>query len=255
MEGSNVAIEPYRANTGIQLGQTALEGTDFIPPRVKIVQAMSAEANAEDDPAKVGDLVNTLTGENYGGKLRFIPLLPFKQRVFLVREERRPAIEAAFGEPAPEGASGLSCRSLDMVTGRGWPGVDCAECPLSRWGANNEPPLCSETYNIAAMTDLGDLVFLSFAKSSAKVGKRMFSMLRLRHDKPWARVHEITTRKMSNAKGTFAVPDVKATAEVTPPELLRVAEEWMRQLAGVEIDVTTSAVQEAEVEDGETAPF
>jgi len=250
MEGNNVAIEPYRANTGIQLGQTALEGTDFIPPRVKIVQAMSAEANAEEEAAKVGDLLNTLTGENYGGKLRFVPLLPFKQRVFLIREERRAAVEAAYGSPAPEGSSGLSCRSLDMVSGRGWPGINCEACPLSRWGADNTPPLCSETYNIAAMTELGDLVFLSFSKSSAKVGKRLFSMLRLRHDKPWARFHEITTHKTTNAKGTFAVPDVKATSDVTPPELLRVAEEWMRQLAGVQIDVT-----EAEVEDGEAAPF
>lgn len=252
MKGSDVAIQKYDNDTSITLGATHLDAGDFIPPRVKIVQAMSAEANAEKDPAKVGDLVNTLTGENYGQATDFIPLQTFKQRIMLVRDERRPAIEAALGRPISEG-NGLKCRSFDMMQGQGEPGGACAECPLMLWDGNT-PPLCSETYNVAAMTDLGDLIILSFSKSSAKTGKRLFSMLRMSHEKPWTRVYALTTRKEKNDRGVFAVPEVKATGVKTPPELLRVGAEWARQLTGMTIDV--SPVDEpVEEEDAGPAPF
>jgi len=229
-------MQPYQSDTGITLGATHLDPGDFIPPRVKIVQAMSAEANAETDKAAVGDLFNTLTRENYGPGLTFIPLQVFKQRIFLVRAERRSLIEDALGHEISEG-NGLKCRSFDMVEGRGEPGGECAECPLALWDGNT-PPLCTETYNVAAMTELGDLIVLSFAKSSAKVGKRLFSMLRMTHEQPWTRVYAMSTRRETNERGVFAVPEVKVTGDRTPPELIRVGIEWNREPTGVTIDVT-----------------
>ncbi len=239
-------------DNSLSLGQTNLDAGDLIMPRIKIVQAMSGEAQNED--ARVGDLYNTLTGENFGPELNFIPLLPFKQRIFISRPERRALIEAQLGRDLSEG-DGLKCRSFDMYTGQGDPGGPCNDCPLSKWRAN-EPPTCSETYNVAAMTELGDLIILSFSKSSAKTGKRLFSMLRLQHEKPWARVFTVTTRRESNAKGTFAVPDVKKTADRTPEELLRVAADYARQLTGAQIDVTPED-EEVETAGGEpaVAPF
>lgn len=246
------AMQRYEeSDTRMTFGQTSLDGTDFIPPRVKIVQQMSKEATADEDPAKMGDLVNTLTGENYGPRLRFVPLLPFKQRILLVRQERRASIEAALGTDLSEG-DGLKCRSLDMYKGQGEPGILCDECPLSRW-VGNTPPLCSETYNVAGMTELGDLIILSFSKSSAKVGKRVFSMLKMRREKPWTRIYEVVTMKASNNLGTFAVPDVKMTPDITPPELLGAAAEWARELTGMTIDVTPT--DEAGEEEGGAAPF
>jgi hypothetical protein len=247
-----VTIQPYSNDSSITLGATRLDAGDFIPPRVKIVQAMSAEANAEKDAAKVGDLVNTLTGENYGDALDFIPLQTFKQRILLVRDERRPAIEQALGTPISDG-NGLKCRSFDMVKGTGEPGILCESCPLAQWDGGT-PPLCTETYNVAAMTNLGDLIILSFAKSSAKTGKRLFSMLRMSHEKPWTRIYAMHTRKEKNDRGQFAVPDVKVTGVKTPPELIRVASEWARQLAGVQIDVTPLD-EPVEEEDTGPAPF
>src|SRR3989304_9926149 len=88
----------------LALGQTAQDAGDLILPRVKVVQLMSAEATRDEDKASLGDFYNTLTGENYGPKLRFIPILPFKQRIFLVRQERRAAIEATLGASLSEGA-------------------------------------------------------------------------------------------------------------------------------------------------------
>ncbi len=233
-------------------GQTVLDAGDLVMPRIKIVQAQSSEA--ADDYAKPGDIWNTLTSENYGTELRFIPLVPFKQRVLLVRPERRPQIDAALKSaklpPLPEG-DGLACRSFDMHMGAGAPGIACDACPLSQWGEANTPPLCSETYNVAAMTELGDLIVLSFSKSSARVGKQLFSMMRLQRTAPYAKVALMTTRSEKGAKGTYFTPNVKMTGELTPVELLQQAREWAGQLAGARLDVEP----EDEPIEGDATPF
>lgn len=244
----------------MSFGQTELEPGSLVPPRVKIIQQMSAEATRDEEPAKLGDLYNTLTGENFGTKLEFIPLVPFQQRILLVRDERREGINLALGNSGfallSEG-TGLKCRSFDMYQGQGEPGLACNECPLRAWEGNN-PPLCTETYNVASMTMLGELIILSFQKSSAKVGKRVFSMIRMRPQAPWTRVYEIRTSKVSNDKGTFAVPDVVVSQSQVPDELMSQAIAWARQLKGARIDVTPIDEEDEATgpePDGEGLPF
>lgn len=236
-------------DTRLDLGQTELDASDLILPRTKVVQKMSDETT--DKRAAEGDFFNTLTGENFGPVLRFVPILAFKQRVFLVREEKRTAIDTALAgaglQPLSEG-TGLKCRSYDMAHGQGDPGVECAECPLSKWGPDNTPPLCSETYNVAALTELGELIVLSFLKSSAKTGKRVFSMIRLRPGSPWSSIYEAKTRIEKNDKGTFAVPEVTITKDVPPTELLGEALKWAHRLKGVQIDVTPEDEEVAETD-------
>lgn len=241
----------------LSLGQTQLTGTDLVLPRIKVAQAQSQEVTSDPPRAKVGEFFNTLTGKSLGTILRFVPLLPFKQRVFLVREEKRAAIDIALKsaglDKLGEG-SGLMCRSLDMYIGIGDPGIECNDCPLSRWDGAI-PPLCSETYNVAAMTEIGELIILSFVKSSAKTGKRVFSMLRMKGPsvRPWAFVYEASTRKVTLPdKGTFYVPEVIETGDNTPSEMLAQAEAWAGQLAGVQLDVTPE--DDGEEADAE-APF
>jgi hypothetical protein len=235
--------------TGLTFGSSALSAGDLIPPRVKVVQAQSDEV--ANDLAKAGDFYNTLTGENFGKTLRFIPLAPYMNRLLLVRDERRTAINDALKvaglPPVDATVTGLACRSLDMQVGRGTPGIACSECPLAAWSADNTPPLCSETWNIAAMTELGDLIILSFGKSSAKVGKRLFSMLRLTRQAPWRSFYEAKTRQEKGTKGTFFTPEVTKVAETPPDELLRWAHEWSQTLGqSAPIDVTPEGVEEGE---------
>lgn len=239
-----MAMQPYQqpGAPALSFGQTSLDAGDFIPPRVKVVQQMSDEAAQKK--ASPGDFFNTLTGECYGESLRFIPIMPFKQRILLVRSDRRPQIEAVLGRPLSEG-DGLKCRSFDMFKGIGDPGEDCPMCPLSQWGeATNTPPLCTETYNMAALTELGDLIILGFQKSSAKVGKRLFSMTRLSAGAPWTKTYVAKTHAEKNDKGNFFVPDITVEGP-TPTELLAVAANWAQQLGGVVIDVTAQADDEA----------
>jgi hypothetical protein len=236
-EQSNLPVPA--GDSGITLGQQHLDAGDLILPRVKVVQAMSQEAQGKKDERKAepGDFFNTLTGVNYGAELPFIPILPFKQRVLLVRQERRGQIEDALGTELSEG-DGLKCRSYDMQQGVGEPGIACDECPLSKWDGN-KPPLCTETYNVAALDPDGDLIIISMAKSGAKTGKRLFSMLRLASGAPWKKQYKATTTVQSNELGTFYVPDVAVDAsEIPAPELMRQAETWNRTLGGQVLDVT-----------------
>lgn len=238
----------------MSFGQTELDSGDLILPRVKVVQQMSDEA--QDDRAKAGDFFNTLTGENYGTALRFVALQAFKQRVMLVRDERRPAINAELVEAGlaelSEG-NGLKCRSFDMSHGQGEPGIACDDCPLSKWHEGNQPPYCSETYNVAAMDETGALIILSFSKSSARVGKQLFSMLRLRPGMPWQVVYEAKTRQEKNDKGTFYVPTVVSTGEAPATELLTQARDWATKIRGVQIEVTP--IDEEEGAAASPAPF
>lgn len=242
-------MQPY-SDGSLTFGQTALDAGDFVPPRVKICQQMSQEV--ADKKAAAGDFFNTLTGENYGTTLKFIPIQPFKQRIFLVREEKRAIIAAATGVEV-EG-QGLACRSYDMVTGTGDPGGLCAECPLSVWN-ERQPPFCTETYNVAALTELGELIFLGFQKSSAKVGKNLFSMLRLSMQAPWSRVYSVESRQTKNALGNFYVPDVTREGDVPAPELLKVAVGWARQLSGKNIDVAGDDHEPITDDSDGSAPF
>jgi hypothetical protein len=246
---------------GLTFGQTALTADQFIQPRVKIVQAMSQEKAG--GLAKEGDFFNTLTSEAYGPIVRFLPIQPFMNRVLLVRDERREEIETALGTPLSEG-DGLKCRSLDMFKGNGEPGIQCGLCPLSQWREGNKPPLCTEVYNVAALHELGDLIIMQFQKSSAKTGKKLFSMLRFVGEgvAPWSRFYQAETHSESiKGKGTFAVPVVTKTPEAPPTELMKQAAKWAEQLGAIgPIDVTPPEDEDVEAgaaadEHDPNAPF
>jgi hypothetical protein len=230
-------------DTRLVLGQTQLRPEDWVPPRVKIAQQMSKEV--ADEKAKPGDFYNTLTGEDYGPSLRIQPILAFMQRVFLVREgpKRDHADEVLVADGLMEltEGDGLKCRSFDMIQGQGEPGILCAACPLSHWTQSdkkkNVPPICTETYNVAAANELGELVILSFSRSSAKVGKRFFSTIRMMGAvKPWTRFFDLATHQERNDLGNFYVPDFKPNPERPTSDLIAQAVFWAEQLAGVRVD-------------------
>lgn len=240
------AVVPTQQAGVISFGQQNLSGDQLIPPRVKIVQHMSAErANGSAEP---GEFWNTLTNENLGNTIKFVPILTFMNRVFMVRDQRRAVADeilvAANFEPLSEG-DGLKCRSLDMVVGNGEPGIHCAECPLSKWHGvgNQEPPPCSEVYAVASVTEHGDLIILQFLRSSAKAGRQFFSMLRFAgvDSAPWERLYSITTHEETiKKKGSFFVPVInRVPNEEVAPELKVQAYRWAQMLgAQGPIDVT-----------------
>lgn len=242
-----MSIEPYRVLT---FGQSQLRPGDFIPPRVKIIQAQSQEV--ADGRASPGELWNTLTSENFGTQLEFLPLAIFMNRLLFARPERIDTINELLSDAGLPGldpsANGLVCRSTDMLRGSGTPGIECASCPLSVW-RGSEPPLCGEVWNLAAMTELGDLVILSFSRSSAKVGKRVASMLRLSRGAPWSQYWQISTRQEKGRRGIYFVPEVQKISKRPNPDIVTWAASWAQQLGAMgPIDMTPVDEDEAEAE-------
>lgn len=226
------AMVPASGGAMMSFGQTELDPGDIIMPRIKLMQAQSAEAVGKDAVGKAGEFLNTLTQVNLGDSFQFVPILPFKQRVLLVRANKRDAINAALSEihhQIPDDANGLVCRSYDMMQGRGDPGIDCNECPLSKWDGQI-PPLCTETYNVAAASEEGELIVLSFSRSSAKQGKQLFSMIRMRPG-AMADLFTISSRSETGREGNYFVPMVRP-GERAPDELIRQANTWRSMLAG-----------------------
>ena len=247
MTDQNALVPAGQQSSSLTFGQTALRADQFIPPRVKIVQSMSAERTGGQ--AAEGDFFNTLTSESYGSIVKFLPLQLFMNRVLLVRDERRKDIEKVLDHKLSEG-DGLKCRSLNMFQGVGEPGIQCASCPLSQWREGNQPPLCTEVYNVAALHELGDLIILQFQKSSAKTGKKLFSMIRFLGEgvAPWSRFYQAETHSETiKGKGSFAVPVVTKTPEVPPTELMKAAQKWAQQLGAIgPIDVTPGEDEDVE---------
>ena len=247
------AVVPAQPTETISFGQAHLTADQLIPPRVKIVQMMSAERASKQ--AEAGNFWNTLTSEDLGNEIKFLPLSTFMNRVLLVRDQRRDQadiqLKAAKLPKLTEG-DGLKCRSIDMEHGNGEPGIVCDACPLSKWWGpgNTEAPLCSEVYNVAALTELGDLVILQFQRSSAKVGRKFFSMLRFAGPgvAPWSRFYVARTHEEQGPKGPFFAPVVNRVADEVPPtELMRQAYAWAAVLGNTAIDVTPAEDEEAEV--------
>lgn len=242
----------------LSFGQTTLRPQDFQPPRVKIVQQMSQEA--ADGLAKPGDFFNTLTGENFGTSITVAPIQTFMQRILLVREERRGPINVALASAGLEDvlSTGLACRSFDMSRGQGEPGDElwreqkgCDDCPLSQWrkggDGKNLPPLCTETYNVAGVNEMGELVILSFSKSGAKVGKKFFSAVRMASigKAAWAVSYEFNTVATRNDQGNFFTPAFRRLSESTPTDVLGAALAWAKEIRGVQINVTPIDEDEA----------
>src|SRR5262249_37088660 len=90
-----------------------------------------------DGPGQ-GRCFNTITKENYGGRVQLVPLLFYKTRIL-------------FG-PMDEGG-GLRCSSQDNLIGIGEPGGTCVKCPLSQFGSarngEGKGTACNQFFNYA----------------------------------------------------------------------------------------------------------
>ncbi|MGE5592367.1 MAG: hypothetical protein ACM3X3_01625 [Betaproteobacteria bacterium] len=218
----------------IVAGVDALDSTDFTIPRVRLLQSVSAEV--QEGLAKPGTLKNSLTDEEYGEKLDFVPVLISKARLrFCVKE--------------------LRCRSNDGITGVGDPGGSCAECSCAQWGANGEPPECAVVYNYPSIIldangqSDGMPVAVSLMRTSTPAAKRLNTMIKF---DPKGSVYELSAEKRENEKGKFYVFSVRKKRALTAEERQGVLE--LRQmLAGKRIEVDQDA-EDAFVDASEDAP-
>lgn len=156
-----------------------MENQDTIRlPRLVMVQEKRQEI--KDGIAKPGDLINSLSKENYGSSIEIIPL------VQLTSSRIRWGARSAGG--------GMLCVSRDGETGQGTPGGTCAKCPFFSIRKGQGPmddKWCSQSYQIIALirstrepimltadsirpSDTGIRDMLGMARMAANKGIRMF---------------------------------------------------------------------------------
>jgi hypothetical protein len=138
-------------SNGQREGFEEVQPGDMKVPRLALSQKLSPqliEGESEYIPRlRPGEWFNTATGELYGPRVDFVPLLKFGTRILFA--------------PLDEGG-GILCRSNDMKTGVGTPGGSCRACPYAQFGSarkgEGKGTACSEFYNFPALTVIGGYI-------------------------------------------------------------------------------------------------
>jgi len=165
----DITIPDY-LRKGIGRGMEQVQKEDILLPRIKLLQALSPEV--VDLEQKNGTMSNSVTNENYGAELLFIPVLHWKSRIYF----------EGIGQAAK-----ILCASQDGLT----PTVPseyakvCLECLMGKWNdaaktKKDQAPKCNIFYNFIillpeyAMTPIA----LSLGRTKIKIAKKLLSTAR-----------------------------------------------------------------------------
>lgn len=198
---------------------------DIIMPRVAILQGLSEMVT--EGKGVMGDLADSLSRENLGKELIFIPLFLFKTRVMF------------------EVGEGLVMMSRDNLTVTmavekytDKIGKPCNELPESQWNGK-EAPLLSKVFNFPALNvaKMNEFpISVSFLRTGMKAGKTLASLVVRGGEDIFARKYKLTTSIEKNDKGTYAVPHVELAGRCTDEEYA-IAKKWYQTLRVKSIDV------------------
>ena len=226
------------ATTDIPLGFEDMEQEDFSLPYVKIMQPLSPEVDNDDIKAETGDLLNSLSGHNYGTDLIFIPVMFSRRRIkWLPRDD----------------GGGMECGSIDGKipdTGAKFAEV-CSECKYSQWdNKTSTPPLCdmfrvfpSIILGLKPEFDGSKLVAISFARTNAVAGKKLLNTARMSGGAIFSHSYKLNTKKQTNDKGVFWTFEVAPAPKLSPAQIAE-AEGHFNVLSSmrVNVDLTPEAV-------------
>jgi|SaaInlLV_10m_DNA_4_1040232.scaffolds.fasta_scaffold17001_2 hypothetical protein len=215
-------------STGSGRGFDEMDADDYIVPYVKMMQPLSPEID-EDDPKFVetagkGDLLNSLSGYNYGDKLKFIPIMFKKRRIYWKdRSDGGGIICGSMNSKQPDMG--------DMIAD------SCRRCPKSKWTKddkeNSVPPACTLIYTFPAVVlglsakDIGNkIVAVSFMNTSSNAGKELANMAKFSGGDIFARPYLLETKKEKNDKGTYYVLTTKLAGLLTAEEYADAEKVW-----------------------------
>jgi hypothetical protein len=167
---------------------------DIAIPRIALAQGLSPQithGKAEFiEGLSVGQMFNTITNQIYGrGPLDFTIIQAFPPRwvEFIPRDE------------------GGGVRDPNVPAGD----------PRTEFGESGEPPIATKFYDfLIALLPLAEnpiesVVALSFKSAMLKIGKQLNMLMVTRNKPPYAGVYTLSSVMTQNAKGTFAIYQVK----------------------------------------------
>jgi hypothetical protein len=226
-------------------GRENVDQADLVLPRIKLLQPLSPEVQEEDSQIEAGHLYNTLTQNDYGDSLIFIPVMHFKSRIYWRKRDDDSPDRMLCSSP-----NGLNPNSEAF-------GKTCPECPMQRWNnqaekAEDKAPKCTSYYNFAILVE-GETspIALSFERTKVKIAKKLLSLISIGNLDMFAKKYKIGVTKEKNKKGTWFNYDITPVGFVTADEF-KIAEVAYNSLKGLALSVEQDTPAEAE-EGAETA--
>jgi hypothetical protein len=225
-------------------------GTDHITkddmqmPRLALAQQMSPQIQ-EGDPSfieglKMGDMFNSLTGENYGkGPLQFI----------IVRSDKPRGVEFL---PLEEGGG---VKDFDV------PVNDERMQFTTDADGNRVKPVATMFYDyIVILIPKNEMIALSFKSTGLKVARQLNGLIKFRGTALFSGLYELSTGIEKGKLGTYAVYRVKNAGWVQDEELYNAAAETFEGLKDKNVVIdregpegeTTETVN---VPNGDKVPF
>ena len=221
MSDTSLVVRPHEATAlAVVPGTEALERSDMVLPRLRLVQSQSTFTEA--DP---GLLYNSLTGEAKP-QVRAVVLKVGKARVMWPEAFQRDQ------DPL--------CASNDAVVPReefiGAYAERCEACPMAEW-QEDAPPPCSFGYTyLVADRDADDLpAILTATRTSLKPAKAANTLIRAFGVK---REIVISSQQVVNDRGKFFTLTFKLGAEIEPENVARYAA-MSQALGGVVLTADT----------------
>jgi hypothetical protein len=207
-------------------GLDNIDRADLILPRIKLMQDMSPEV--QEGKAKAGELVNSLTGQNYGTRLEFVPLTNSKTRMFWQDRKEGNAVLCSSDDgkhPKDPTAAAKIAKKMKL---KEFPVTmpDCKSCPFGNWaeddaGGDREAPRCTSYYNFPMLIK-GDSSpsALTMSRTKLKVGRKLLSLVVLSGDNVsiYAKRYELSTVKEKSDLGTYYNYAIKPIGYVTEAE-------------------------------------
>lgn len=206
--------------------KSKVKKSDIVLPGLRLIQPMSKAA--EEQLAKPGEWVNSLTGENYGEEVRFIVAGHFYGVQYVNRDED-------FFGSIPGGA--------DTVIPSNWPHPDAGKRfgesdafedrfkerlndpndDLSEWG---DGPDFSVTYNFVGFRAgaPGEVERLGLARTSAPAAKKLLSLATEMDRYPWGHEYIVTTRKVEENGNKYWVAEITRGDAVEGEDLEAIVE-------------------------------
>jgi len=225
-----VAERPDEVKVGDRTGTENITRDDMQMPRLGIAQSLSPERD-ESDPKFIeglieGNMFNNLTKQIYGnGPVPFI----------IVRSDRPRWVEFV---------------PRELGGGVKDPNVP-ANDPRTAFQADGKPPIATKFYDFVIMLlPSREIVSVSFKGTGLKIARQLNALIAMRGTAVFTGVYALSTIMTKNAKGRFAIPQVK-NAGFASGELLDYAKKTFAAVADKAIKFEEELPADADTFDAE----
>lgn len=232
---------PAHIQTGQGRGSENVQTDDLVIPRLEIVQAMSPCLDPNNEAeyikgAKIGDLINSVTNQNYGREVFVVNVHYTKQ--WLVWKDRKQGGGFFGAYPNPEEAA-------DRVEQEGGKnaGIEAIDTPTH---------LC---LIVDRENGRVDEILVSMPRTKAKVSRAWNSMIRLAGGDRFGRVYRLTTAQEKNKRNEAYQNFVVAQSGYPAKPLFDKAEKLWQSVSsgGRTIKMDTKGYDPAADGDGDTS--